>query len=89
MWEPNNTKKDPIYVTGIPFIPGVSDKIQKDIEQSSSQPRNIYRHDFNPKFIKIASQPQHKLSTEIFNKSKKITSGKKIPMIDISDSDSD
>lgn len=88
-WEPTNTPKDPIYVTSLPYIPSLTNKIQKEIEQSSSQPRNTYSHDFNPKFIKVASLPQHKLSTEIFNKSKKITSGKEIPMIDIDDSDSD
>lgn len=88
-WEPNNTQDDPIYVTSLPYIPHLTNKIQKEIEESSSQPRTTYRHDFNPKYIKVASQPQHKLSTEIFDKSKKITSGNKIPMIDIDSSDSD
>lgn len=87
LWEPTNTPKDPIYVTSLPYIPGLTNQIQKEIEQSSSQPRNTYRHDFKPKFIKVASLPQHKLSTEIFNKSKKISSGKDVPMIDVSESD--
>lgn len=91
IWEPTNTPKDPTYVTGIPYIPGLSDNIQKDIESSSSQSRKTYRHDFTPKFIKIASQPQHKLSTEIFNKTKKITSNEdtNLTSINVSDSDSD
>lgn len=88
-WEPTNTPKDPVYCTGIPFIPHLSNKIQKDIETSASQPRTTYHHKFTPKFIKIASQPQHKLSTEIFDKSKKITSLNQIESMDINESDPD
>lgn len=77
----------PIYVTGIPFIPGITQLIQTDIEKSSNQIREpTGNKEIDGKFprnIKIASKPVHKMSQEIYNKHKRISSGKEIPSIDI------
>lgn len=79
-------KQHPIYVTGIPYIPQVSNKIQKHIEASASQLTHKGEQSGNfkdPKNIKIASIPIHRMSSETFNKHKKISQNKHITTINI------
>lgn len=80
-------KEHPIYVPGMPVIPNLTQRIQKDIETSASKPsEDDEEEEFIPMNIKIASIPMHKMGKETFNKHKRITDGSEIPTI-VSDSD--
>lgn len=83
--QPTQQVAKPTYVTGLPFIPSLTQKIQKRIESSASQPRNeMNSNQDGSKIIKIASKPIHKLSSEAFNKHKRISSTQDSTTIDLS-----
>lgn len=80
------TEIEPIYVTGIPFIPSLTKPIQKAIENSALRPDDPEIEHY-AKNIKIASQPIHKVATEVFNKYKRFHQGKEIPTINLEGED--
>lgn len=81
-------KQQPIYVPGLPYLPKITNKIQKHIEYSASQPSTSMTQEGyprTPKNIKIASKPTHRMSKETYNKHKKIGTTQNTTCIDIED----
>lgn len=78
----NNNENDPTYVTSLQFIPRLTNNIQSQIEASAASMDPEMERPIN---IKVASQPIHKMSTETYNRHKKIASGKEIPTVELQD----
>lgn len=82
-----NDREEPTYVTGIPHVPHLTRKIQTQIETSALKPRDDDEYRTHLINIKVASQTTHKMSTETFNKYKRLTQGNEIPTINLEDDD--